>query len=118
MDNLSTRAGPRFWPWIVLAAALATGVAGISSRLHARSELRERAEASAIPLVAVVPAHKAPPTQELVLPGSVEAYADAPIYARSNGYLKRWRVDIRSEEHTSELQSRRDLVCRLLLEKK
>src|SRR5438874_10629578 len=37
--------------------------------------------------------------------------------------LKQWRVepdnfDIRSEEHTSELQSRRDLVCRLLLEKK
>src|SRR5438105_9487711 len=29
-----------------------------------------------------------------------------------------WRVDIRSEEHTSELQSRVDLVCRLLLEKK
>src|SRR5204862_7302078 len=28
------------------------------------------------------------------------------------------RVDLRSEEHTSELQSRRDLVCRLLLEKK
>src|SRR5204863_8798249 len=30
----------------------------------------------------------------------------------------RWLVDVRSEEHTSELQSRRDLVCRLLLEKK
>src|SRR5438874_8386234 len=29
-----------------------------------------------------------------------------------------WNVDFRSEEHTSELQSRRDLVCRLLLEKK
>src|SRR6266496_4200983 len=30
----------------------------------------------------------------------------------------RWVADARSEEHTSELQSRRDLVCRLLLEKK
>src|SRR5690349_24692767 len=29
-----------------------------------------------------------------------------------------WSVDTRSEEHTSELQSRRDLVCRLLLERK
>src|SRR5690349_24084908 len=29
-----------------------------------------------------------------------------------------WFSDMRSEEHTSELQSRRDLVCRLLLEKK
>src|SRR5690349_23229547 len=32
--------------------------------------------------------------------------------------LKPEAIDIRSEEHTSELQSRRDLVCRLLLEKK
>src|SRR6266511_5286875 len=29
-----------------------------------------------------------------------------------------WRMDVRSEEHTSELQSRENLVCRLLLEKK
>src|SRR5438874_5817135 len=36
--------------------------------------------------------------------------------AGDNGYL--WPALIRSEEHTSELQSRRDLVCRLLLEKK
>src|SRR3712207_7274050 len=32
--------------------------------------------------------------------------------------LRRWRADERSEEHTSELQSRQYLVCRLLLEKK
>src|SRR5690349_22762434 len=42
---------------------------------------------------------------------------------RSNGYgrfvvLAKVKKDARSEEHTSELQSRRDLVCRLLLEKK
>src|SRR5690349_24237917 len=34
------------------------------------------------------------------------------------GFIASVRVDARSEEHTSELQSRRDLVCRLLLEKK
>src|SRR5204863_9787331 len=39
----------------------------------------------------------------------------SPASDRSSG---RWRVRRRSEEHTSELQSRRDLVCRLLLEKK
>src|SRR5438874_7120017 len=33
-------------------------------------------------------------------------------------YLRRHPANLRSEEHTSELQSRRDLVCRLLLEKK
>src|SRR5215471_20220824 len=34
------------------------------------------------------------------------------------GHVLRDRREVRSEEHTSELQSRRDLVCRLLLEKK
>src|SRR5665213_3739928 len=32
--------------------------------------------------------------QELVLPGTLNAYIDAPIYARVDGYLKRWYVDI------------------------
>src|SRR6266496_6824258 len=39
-----------------------------------------------------------------------------PRWRRSNGAV--WTCANRSEEHTSELQSRRDLVCRLLLEKK
>src|SRR6266496_1076364 len=37
---------------------------------------------------------------------------------RTRRTVPRWAQDLRSEEHTSELQSRRDLVCRLLLEKK
>ena len=34
------------------------------------------------------------PAQEIILPASVQAFADAPIYARTNGYLKKWYVDI------------------------
>src|SRR5262249_58229145 len=48
----------------------------------------------AVPAVAVVtPAHGAP-QEEIVLPGTMQAFTDAPIYARTNGYLKRWYVDI------------------------
>src|SRR2546429_9770845 len=60
----------------------------------------------------------------LPISGTMEAFVESPIYARTNGYLKKWyhdigsRVQKRSEEHTSELQSRLHLVCRLLLEKK
>src|SRR5690349_24082702 len=57
--------------------------------------------------------------------GSVEAVAGNPRYpfCRTAGIARRTRARPqpfadRSEEHTSELQSRRDLVCRLLLEKK
>src|SRR5207249_6899989 len=39
-------------------------------------------------------------------------------WSSSSGWSRRWVVGSRSEEHTSELQSRFDLVCRLLLEKK
>ncbi len=37
---------------------------------------------------------KSAPGQEIVLPANVQAFRDAPIYARTNGYLKRWYVDI------------------------
>src|SRR5437773_11592644 len=42
----------------------------------------------------------------------------APAPARTAGRARRGRGPRRSEEHTSELQSHHDLVCRLLLEKK
>src|SRR5690349_22283027 len=56
-----------------------------------------------------------PPSGELVCYGSLHGFSFLPDLVRRPG-LKRFRE--RSEEHTSELQSRRDLVCRLLLEKK
>ena len=34
------------------------------------------------------------PQQEIILPGNIQAFIEAPIYARTNGYLKRWYVDI------------------------
>ena len=48
----------------------------------------------AIPTVAVVQPQATAPTQELVLPANVQPYIAAPIYARTNGYLKAWYVDI------------------------
>src|SRR5204863_8869509 len=50
-----------------------------------------------------------------------QAYSSSlPMLGRMTSRLRRKRsaISSRSEEHTSELQSRRDLVCRLLLEKK
>src|SRR5690242_21281360 len=48
----------------------------------------------------------------------VEACAFGDLVARGGGVLRLWENDLRSEEHTSELQSHVNLVCRLLLEKK
>jgi len=79
---------------VVAAIALTLATVGVAARLINRSELRERAENAATQTVALVSVKLAPPTQDLVLPGTVQAWADAPIYARTNGYLTKWYFDI------------------------
>jgi RND family efflux transporter MFP subunit len=67
---------------------------GIHSRAVAESRLDHLTQQAAIPTVAVVFPHPGAPTQEIVLPGNTQAFSDSPIYARTNGYLKRWYFDI------------------------
>jgi RND family efflux transporter MFP subunit len=84
--------------WIGLAAAvlvLGTVIySGIHERAHAESALGARTEEAAVPTVSVVQPSSGSATQEVVLPGNTQAFNDTPIYARTNGYLKRWYVDI------------------------
>src|SRR5215468_10191392 len=75
------------------AAVLAAGF-GIVTRVRARDSLRKDTEANAAPKVTVFDPQKGAPQQELVLPGNTQAFTDAPIYARTSGYLKKWYVDI------------------------
>jgi RND family efflux transporter MFP subunit len=51
----------------------------------------------------VVQPKRSAPAQEIVLPANVQAFADAPIYARTNGYLRRWYVDIGSRVKEGQL---------------
>src|SRR5580692_2067687 len=89
------------------AAALATLAlllySGIHSRAAAESRLKQRTEEGAIPTVAVVFPQEGAPTEEIVLPGNTQAFSDAPIYARTNGYLKRWYFDIGSHIRQGQL---------------
>jgi RND family efflux transporter MFP subunit len=81
---------------LLCGAMLAVGVAasGIESRNHAEAELAQATDAEAIPTVAVAIAAAGPAVEEIVLPGTVQAEYDTPIYARTSGYLKRWYTDI------------------------
>lgn len=79
---------------VVIAIVLAVIFGGILPRVRARAELREETSAMAIPTVSVVQPQHTAPAQELVLPANVQAFNDAPIYARTSGYLKKWYVDI------------------------
>ncbi|MDR3414982.1 MAG: efflux RND transporter periplasmic adaptor subunit [Nevskia sp.] len=77
---------------VLLAVLLA--VWGIFSRVSARAALGKETAAAAIPTVLTVKAARATGAEQLVLPGSVQAYYEAPIYARTSGYLKMWYTDI------------------------
>ena len=79
---------------IVLVVLVLVLYSGIHSRVAAESRLKQRTEEAAIPTVAVVFPKDGAPMQEIVLPGTTQAFTDAPIYARTNGYLKRWYFDI------------------------
>jgi multidrug efflux pump subunit AcrA (membrane-fusion protein) len=79
-----------------IGLALAAGViySGIHSRATAESQLKQRTAEAAIPTVTVVFPKEGAPTDEIVLPGVTQAFIDAPIYARTNGYLVHWYFDI------------------------
>jgi RND family efflux transporter MFP subunit len=79
---------------ITLLLALSAAGAGIYSRVHEEQVLRDKADADAVPTVSLVDPVHGEDRQQLVLPGNVQAYYDAPIYARVPGYLKKWYVDI------------------------
>lgn len=92
--NARLRRRVRFGLILGAIAAAAIVVVGISLRVHAQTQVREWTDAQAVPTVDVVTPRPGAPMQELVLPGTLSAFFDAPIYARVNGYLKAWYVDI------------------------
>jgi len=87
----------------VLIAAIVVAAWGIFSRLHARTALEHSTQAAAVASVIVVTPHHSDSANELVLPGDVQPYTDAPIYARTSGYLKRWYADIGKQVKAGEL---------------
>ncbi len=65
-------------------------------------------EMDAVPTVAVIHPTAEKPDEELVLPGTLQAFEESPIYARTNGYLLRWYKDIGSHITQGELLAKID----------
>jgi RND family efflux transporter MFP subunit len=76
---------------------------GMVSRAAQSSRLQELTEAQAVPTVALVTSTPAQDHAGLQLPGRLEAYIRAPIYARVPGYLKSWRHDIGDKVKAGEV---------------
>jgi RND family efflux transporter MFP subunit len=91
---------------LLILAAIVLVVFGAFTLFQRRSQyqaLAEETEARAIPTVAVIHPTAEAPAEDLVLPGTLQAYVDSPIYARTNGYLKSWYHDIGSRVQKGEL---------------
>jgi RND family efflux transporter MFP subunit len=100
--------GTRSWKrWVVtlIVAAIFAGllVSGIHSRMKSSTELRSSTDQMAVPFVSVVLPKRSAPAQEIILPGNVQPYISSPIYARTDGYLKKWYFDIGARVKAGDL---------------
>ncbi len=81
---------------VLLAMGLLAG-AGILTREHHLKNLKREAEKASLQQVIVFSPLPESPASILVLPGDVQAFKDASLYARSPGYVRKWYADIGTE---------------------
>ena len=84
------------WLLLTIAVIVAGGLlaSGIWSRVKARTKLSAETAQVALTAVSVVSPTRTGPAQEIILPGNVQSFINSPIFARTNGYLKKWYFDI------------------------
>jgi RND family efflux transporter MFP subunit len=80
--------------FIAVVVIVALVASGIIPRMRDSKALAAETNELAAPTVVVALAKPGAPAQEIILPGNIQAFVDAPIYARTNGYLKHWYFDI------------------------
>ncbi|MGZ5097377.1 MAG: efflux RND transporter periplasmic adaptor subunit [Usitatibacter sp.] len=88
---------------VFAVAAIAVALGGIAIRAADATRLRERADEQSVPTVALISPGASSDAGTLELPGRLEAYSRASIYARVSGYLKSWKVDIGSPVKAGQL---------------
>jgi len=79
---------------VLVLVLVALAVLGILPRQHAMAALTDRTNELAAPSVIAIAPKPGNPIQDLILPGNVTSFTDAPIYARTSGYLTHWYFDI------------------------
>lgn len=93
--------------WVIATAVMLVVVgalaAGIRSRVQAATKLRVVTAQMAVPSVSVVTPTPTAPDQEIVLPGNIQPFISSPIYARTDGYLKKWYFDIGARVKAGDL---------------
>ncbi|MBA2588056.1 MAG: efflux RND transporter periplasmic adaptor subunit [Alphaproteobacteria bacterium] len=86
--------GLKRWGKLAVIAAVLISVLGIGWRMWKSHNTAEWTDAQAIPTVQVIKLKSTKAGSTLSLPGDVQAFTSAPIYAQISGYVKKWYVDI------------------------
>jgi len=89
--------------FVVVIVLVLLGAFTLFQRRSQYQALAKETETLAIPTVAVMHAAVESAEEDLILPGAMQAYVESPIYARTNGYLKKWYHDIGSRVRQGEL---------------
>jgi len=91
---------------LVLASTVGAAIyAGIATRISDQARLEHAVQDSSIPTVTVVFPQKGAAAEEIQIPGNVQAFTDAAIYARTSGYVKEWKFDIGSHVEKGQLMA-------------
>lgn len=95
-DSIKTpsRRGLAIAGTVAIVTAGVIAVLGITSRADANRQLVQWTNQQAVPTVQLAALDHSAAAQSLVLPGNIQPYSRAPIYARVPGYLKSWKQDI------------------------
>ena len=93
----------RFWVIVIVLIMVARAVIGIIIRMISHAHLNQRTQAESMPTVSVVKPTIGPGEDDVTLPGNLQAFVDAPLYARTDGYLKAWYFDIGAKVKKGQL---------------
>ncbi|HEY6229026.1 MAG TPA: efflux RND transporter periplasmic adaptor subunit, partial [Verrucomicrobiae bacterium] len=109
--NKTQASKPRFGRWVAVAGVVVVGAlaVGIVPRLHARHQLASEMRDLAVATVNVVSPVTEKASSLLTLPAEIRPQMEAPIFARANGYLKNFRVDIGSKVAAGDLLAEIDM---------
>ena len=90
----SAPAGLKRWGKMAVVAAVAVAVLGIGWRMYKNHTTAAWTDAQAVPTVQIIKLKSPKTGSTLTLPGDVQAFTSAPIYAQVSGYVKKWYFDI------------------------
>jgi RND family efflux transporter MFP subunit len=103
-DGAGRGPGPLLrWFLIIFFIFLVLGIYAVSQRMSEHKALAQQTEQMAVPYVSVIRATPIDSSSEMVLPGTLKPEVESPLYARTNGYLKKWYKDIGSHVEKGDI---------------